>query len=50
MEREICGSIMKTNDTPAMPIYLDELDPNAGRDQKPIVDDCGIMCELMRIE
>jgi hypothetical protein len=50
MEREIGGSIMKTGDTPAQPIYLDELDPNAGRGQKPIVDDCGIMCELMRID
>jgi hypothetical protein len=24
--------------------YLDELDPEAGRDQKPIVEDCGILC------
>lgn len=29
--------------------YLDELDPDAGRDDGPILDDCGIMCELMRL-
>jgi len=31
-------------------IYLDELNPEAGRHECPIVDDCGIMCELQRIE
>jgi len=30
-------------------VYLDELDPQAGRDQKPICDDCGIMCELIKL-
>jgi hypothetical protein len=30
-------------------VWLDELDPNAGRGMKPIVDDCGILCELMAI-
>lgn len=31
-------------------IYLDELNPEAGRNDKPIVDDCGIMCELIGLE
>lgn len=30
-------------------IYLDELDPEAGRKEGPIVGDCGIMCEVMGI-
>lgn len=30
-------------------VFLDELDPQAGRDQKPICDDCGIMCELIKL-
>lgn len=30
-------------------IYLDELDPNCGRHEGPIVGDCGIMCEVMWI-
>jgi hypothetical protein len=29
--------------------YLDELDPQAGRHEKPIVGDCGILCELMAL-
>jgi hypothetical protein len=29
--------------------YLDELDPERGRHSPPIVDDCGIMCELMAL-
>jgi len=29
--------------------YLDELDPEAGRDEKPIVDECGAMCELIKL-
>jgi len=28
-------------------IYLDELDPQRGRHEGPICDDCGLMCELM---
>lgn len=31
-------------------IYLDELDPERGRHEPPIVGDCGILCELMAIE
>ena len=29
--------------------YLDELDPSRGRHDGPIVDSCGIMCELMAL-
>ena len=29
--------------------FLDELDPEAGRSQKIIVDDCGILCEAMQL-
>ena len=50
MEREIGASILSTRDTPRKPLYLDDLDPQAGRHDGPIVDDCGIMCELMRME
>jgi len=50
MEREIGGSILQTNDKPAKPLYLDELDPEAGRHEGPIIDDCGIMCELQRLD
>jgi len=39
MEREIGGSCI--NGT-----YLDELDPNRGRDDGPIVPECGIFCDI----
>jgi len=42
LERLIGYSILKCG-------YLDELDPNAGRHEGPIIDDCGIMCELMSL-
>lgn len=42
MERAIGATCIKG-------VYLDELDPERGRKNKPIVDDCGIMCELMAI-
>ena len=29
--------------------YLDELSPLAGRTMEPICDDCGIMCELVKL-
>lgn len=29
--------------------FLDELDPNAGRDDGPVVEDCGIMCEIIKL-
>lgn len=38
LEREVGASCL--NGT-----YLDELDPDAGRRQGPIVDDCGLWCE-----
>ena len=42
MEREIGATCI--NGT-----YLDELDPNAGRNKKIILDDCGILCEAMQL-
>ena len=42
LERLIGYSIIKG-------AYLDELDPLAGRHEGPIIDDCGIMCELMTL-
>jgi hypothetical protein len=30
-------------------LFLDELDPQSGRHEGPICDDCGIMCELQRL-
>ena len=42
MERRIGGTCIKN-------VYLDELDPEAGRHEKPVVEDCGIFCELMAI-
>ena len=40
MEREIGGSCING-------VYLDELDPNAGRGQPIIVPECGAACELL---
>lgn len=31
-------------------VFLDELDPNRGRKQEPICDDCGIFCESLLID
>jgi len=42
MERDIGGTCING-------IYLDGLDPERGRNEPPICDECGIMCELMRI-
>ena len=42
LERKLGGSFIKD-------VYLDELDPSAGRHEKPIVDDCGIFCQIMGI-
>jgi hypothetical protein len=39
MERRVGRSIING-------VFLDELDPEAGRHAGPIVDDCGIFCEL----
>lgn len=43
MERDIGFAILR-HDT-----YLDELDPERGRHEGPICDDCGLMCELMTL-
>lgn len=43
LERDIGHNILKN-------IYLDELDPEAGREQKIILDDCGILCEVMKLD
>jgi len=43
LEREVGASCIKE-------VYLDELDPERGRDKPPIVDDCGIMCEILSLE
>jgi len=29
--------------------YLDELDPDTGRDEEPIVEECGAMCEVINV-
>ena len=42
MEREIGASCMNG-------VYLDELAPEAGRGLKPIVEDCGILCGVMKL-
>lgn len=40
LEREIGGSCING-------VYLDELDPKAGRKQGPVVEECGIICEVL---
>ena len=42
MERRIGGTCING-------VYLDELDPEAGRDCEIIVPECGAMCEAMSI-
>ena len=42
MEREIGASCIKG-------VFLDELDPKAGRHDKEVMDDCGIFCELIKL-
>ena len=42
LERDIGYSCIKG-------VFLDELDPERGRHAGPIVDDCGIMCELQAL-
>jgi 3'-phosphoadenosine 5'-phosphosulfate sulfotransferase (PAPS reductase)/FAD synthetase len=39
LEREVGATCIKET-------YLDELDPKAGREQKIILDDCGISCQM----
>jgi 3'-phosphoadenosine 5'-phosphosulfate sulfotransferase (PAPS reductase)/FAD synthetase len=57
MERELGHTCLKRErerpDVPASAensvfLYLDELDPEAGRDEGPVVEACGIMCELLK--
>lgn len=43
MEREIGHSILHDENGP---IFLDELDPNAGRMNEEIMEDCSIFCSL----
>lgn len=43
MEREIGHSILHNQNGM---IFLDELDPNAGRMEKEIMEDCSIFCQL----
>jgi len=43
LERELGATILKDR-------YLEELEPDAGRNQPPICDECGIMCQLQKIE
>lgn len=52
LERRIGGTCLKRNDVQEgeeVKLYLDELDPKAGRHDSEIMDDCGIMCELMKL-
>jgi len=42
MERDIGGTCING-------VWLDELDPARGVNEGPICDDCGIMCEVMRL-
>jgi hypothetical protein len=42
MERKIEATCIKG-------VYLDELDPMAGRHTPPVVEDCGILCEVMKL-
>ena len=42
MERKIKATCIKD-------VYLDELDPERGRHQGPIVGDCGILCEDLKL-
>lgn len=42
MERDIGGTCISG-------VYLDELDPERGRHSPPIVEDCGVLCEVMKI-
>lgn len=43
MERDLGSAILKDENGP---IFLDELDPNAGRMSEEIMDDCSIFCQM----
>jgi hypothetical protein len=42
LEREVGASCING-------VFLDELDPEAGRHEGPIVDECGLLCELQSL-
>lgn len=42
MERKIQATCLKG-------VYLDELHPDKGRGEPMIMDDCGILCEVMAL-
>lgn len=42
LERDLGFSIIKG-------VFLDELNPKVGRHTKPVVEDCGILCEVMAL-
>lgn len=44
LERKLGHTILKRADDSRL--YLDELDPKAGRDEPLICEECGIMCEI----
>ncbi len=43
LERRIGGTCIKG-------VYLDELNPERGRKDKPVCEDCGILCEMIAIK
>lgn len=45
LERDIGNSILRDRENHC-PLYLDELDPAAGRMEDEIMEDCGIFCRL----
>lgn len=45
MERDIGNTILRNRAT-GEPLYLDELNPNAGRMEDEIMEECGIFCML----
>lgn len=45
LERDIGNTILRDRENHC-PLYLDELDPEAGRMQDEIMEDCGIFCML----
>lgn len=50
MERRVGRTFCKMQENgKTVRVYLDELDPKAGNHQDEIMDDCGIMCELIKL-
>jgi len=47
LEREIGATFIHTEKEGR--VYLDELDPERGRFDPPVVEECGIMCEMLAI-